>query len=159
MYPHVTLAGCELSASRPCSFTSRKRTSCTHWIGSWVDPRTVLDHMQKWKFMTLPALELQPLSRPASSQLLYRLRYRDSPGFHCSTQLIFTRAHSNKSSQSAVITSRCLVAASNGANPSASVITASRFRWLSPVSLQVPSQTNRLPTAGHHSSVSIMTIT
>jgi hypothetical protein len=32
--------------------------------------------MEKWKFLTLPGLEPRPLSRPARSQSLYRLRYR-----------------------------------------------------------------------------------
>jgi hypothetical protein len=35
--------------------------------------------MEKWKFLTLPGLEPWPLSRPARSQSLYRLRY---PGSH-----------------------------------------------------------------------------
>jgi hypothetical protein len=40
-----------------------------------VDPRTGLDDVEKRKFLTLPALELQPLCRPARRQSLYRLRY------------------------------------------------------------------------------------
>jgi hypothetical protein len=32
-----------------------------------VDPRAGLDDMEKWKFLTLPGLEPQPLSRPAHS--------------------------------------------------------------------------------------------
>jgi hypothetical protein len=43
-----------------------------------VDPRAALDHMEKRKFLTLPGLELKPLSRPARSQSLYRLRYPGS---------------------------------------------------------------------------------
>jgi hypothetical protein len=39
------LVGGERSASRPCRFTSS-----THFIGGWVDPRAVLDDMEKWKF-------------------------------------------------------------------------------------------------------------
>jgi hypothetical protein len=34
--------------------------------------------MKKWKFFTLPGLEPRPLSRPARSQSLYRLRYPGS---------------------------------------------------------------------------------
>jgi hypothetical protein len=34
--------------------------------------------MEKWKFLTLPGLEPRPLSRPARSQSLYRLR---DPGY------------------------------------------------------------------------------
>jgi hypothetical protein len=43
-----------------------------------VDPRAALDDLLKGKFLTLPGLELQPLSRPARSQSLYRLRYPGS---------------------------------------------------------------------------------
>jgi hypothetical protein len=39
-----------------------------------VDPRAGLDDAEKRKFLTLPGLELRPLSRPARSQTLYRLR-------------------------------------------------------------------------------------
>jgi hypothetical protein len=31
-----------------------------------VDPRAGLDDTEKWKFLTLPGLELRPLGRPAS---------------------------------------------------------------------------------------------
>jgi hypothetical protein len=37
-----------------------------------------LDEMEKWKLLTLSELEPRPLSRPARSQSLYRLRYPDS---------------------------------------------------------------------------------
>jgi hypothetical protein len=63
------LAGGEWSASRPGRFTPREKASGTHCIGSWVDPRAGLDDA---------GLELQPLSRPARSQSLYRLRYPGS---------------------------------------------------------------------------------
>jgi hypothetical protein len=43
------------------------------------DARAGLDDMEKWKFLTPPGLELQPLGRSARSQFLYRLRY---PGSH-----------------------------------------------------------------------------
>jgi hypothetical protein len=68
-----TLVGGEWSASRPGRFTSD-----THWIGRWVGPRVGLDDMEKYKFLTLPGLELRPLGRPARSLSLYRLRY---PGY------------------------------------------------------------------------------
>jgi hypothetical protein len=42
-----------------------------------VDPRAGLDNMEKRKFLILPGLEPQPLSRLARSQALYRLRYPD----------------------------------------------------------------------------------
>jgi hypothetical protein len=40
-----------------------------------VNPRVCLHDFEKRKFSTLPGLELRPLSRPARSQSLYRLRY------------------------------------------------------------------------------------
>jgi hypothetical protein len=43
-----------------------------------VDPRAGLDDVEKRKFLTLLGLQLQPLGRPAHSQLLYRLRYPDN---------------------------------------------------------------------------------
>jgi hypothetical protein len=43
-----------------------------------LNPRAGLNDMEKWKFFTLPGLELRSLGRPARSQSLYRLRY---PGF------------------------------------------------------------------------------
>jgi hypothetical protein len=38
-----------------------------------VDPRAGLDDVEKRKFLTLPELELRPLSCPGYSQSLYRL--------------------------------------------------------------------------------------
>jgi hypothetical protein len=61
----------------------RERAPGTHCIGGWVDPRAGLD-MAKWKFLTLPGIEPRPLSRPARSQSLYRLRY---PGSMCSLNI------------------------------------------------------------------------
>jgi hypothetical protein len=78
VYIHIfltsTLAGGEWSASRPCRFTPREITPCTHWIGGWLDPKADLDDMEKRKFLTLPGLELRPPGRPARSQSPYRLR-------------------------------------------------------------------------------------
>jgi hypothetical protein len=45
-----------------------------------VGPRTGLDDMERRKILPLPGLELRPLGRPVSSQLLYRLSY---PGPLC----------------------------------------------------------------------------
>jgi hypothetical protein len=42
-----------------------------------VGARADLDNLEM-KFLTLPGLELRPLSRPARSQSLYRLRYPGS---------------------------------------------------------------------------------
>jgi hypothetical protein len=45
----------------------------THCTGGWVWPRAGLDGTEKWKFLTLPGLEVRTLCRPARSQSLYRL--------------------------------------------------------------------------------------
>jgi hypothetical protein len=41
------LVGSELSASRLGRVNAGERFPGTHWIGSWVGPRTCLDDMQK----------------------------------------------------------------------------------------------------------------
>jgi hypothetical protein len=43
----------------------------------WMDPGKGLYNLEKKKLLTLPGLELRPLSRPARSQSLYRLHYPD----------------------------------------------------------------------------------
>jgi hypothetical protein len=43
-----------------------------------MDPRASLNDLEKRKFLALPGLELRPLSHPARSQSLYRLRYPGS---------------------------------------------------------------------------------
>jgi hypothetical protein len=43
----------EWSASRPGRFKPGERVNGTHWIGSWVGPRTGLDDVEKRKFLTL----------------------------------------------------------------------------------------------------------
>jgi hypothetical protein len=42
-----------------------------------VGPRAGLNDMEELKFLTIPGLELRPLGRPAHSQSLYRLSYRN----------------------------------------------------------------------------------
>jgi hypothetical protein len=61
---------CEWSASR---FNPGERASFTRWIGGWMDPRAGLEDVEKRKLLTLLALELRPVGRPALSQSLYRL--------------------------------------------------------------------------------------
>jgi hypothetical protein len=82
MYRHIfltsALAGGEWSASLPGRFTPGERAPGTLWIECWVNPRAVLDDLEKRKFLILPGLELRPLSRPTRSQSLYRLRYPGS---------------------------------------------------------------------------------
>jgi hypothetical protein len=62
----------------PDSFTPGESAPSNHWIGGWVNLRVGLDDLEKRIFMTLLGLELRPLSRPARSQSLYRLRYPGS---------------------------------------------------------------------------------
>jgi hypothetical protein len=80
-------AGGDWSASRLGRFTPGEKAPGTHWIGGWVGPRAGLDYMEKWKILTPPGLEFRPLSRPASSQSLYRLRYPGSGSISNSFQL------------------------------------------------------------------------
>jgi hypothetical protein len=70
-----TLVGGEWSASRADRFTPWEVSPDIHWKGGWVDPRSCLDDVEKWKFLPPPGLELWPVGRPVRSQSLYRLRY------------------------------------------------------------------------------------
>jgi hypothetical protein len=85
VYIHIffnyALAGGEWSASRLGHFTPKERAPGTRWIGGCVDPKTGLDDVEKRKFLPLQGLKLRPLSRPARSQSLYRLRYPESAKF------------------------------------------------------------------------------
>jgi hypothetical protein len=55
VYIHIfltsELAGGEWSALRPSRFTPEERAPGTHLIGSWVDPRTGLDDVEKRKVL------------------------------------------------------------------------------------------------------------
>jgi hypothetical protein len=79
---HFFDLGGNWSASRPGRFTPGERAPGTNRIGGSVDPRPGLDDVEKRNFLTLPALELRPLSRPARSQSLYRLSYPGSLGLY-----------------------------------------------------------------------------
>jgi hypothetical protein len=72
VYIHIflisALARGEWSASCSCRFTPGEGIPGTHWTGGWVDPRVCLDDLEKRKFLTLPGLELRPISRPARCQ-------------------------------------------------------------------------------------------
>jgi hypothetical protein len=71
------LVGGEWSASRPGRFTSGERETGTHWIGGCVGPRAGLHAAGKILDPTGTRTPV-PLGRPAHSQSLYRLRYRNS---------------------------------------------------------------------------------
>jgi hypothetical protein len=66
----------EWSASR--RFTPRERAPGNLWIGGWVGAGAWLDDVEKRKLLILQGLELRPLSRPARSQSVCRLRYSGS---------------------------------------------------------------------------------
>jgi hypothetical protein len=57
----------------PAALPPEEKPPSTHWIGDWMGSRTCLVDVEKRKFLTIPALELRPLGRPARSQSLYRL--------------------------------------------------------------------------------------
>jgi hypothetical protein len=67
VYIHIfltsALVGGEWSASRPGRFTLGERSPGTHCVG----PRAGLDDVEKWKFLTIPGLELRLLGRQARS--------------------------------------------------------------------------------------------
>jgi hypothetical protein len=64
VYIHVfltlKLVGEGQSASRPGRFTPGERVLGIHWIGGWVGLTAGLEDMEKWKFLTLPELEIDP---------------------------------------------------------------------------------------------------
>jgi hypothetical protein len=76
---NLPLFGGEWSASRPCRFIPGDRAPGTHWIGGWMGPQKWSGLRREEKILELqPGLELQPLGRPARSQLLHRLHCLDS---------------------------------------------------------------------------------
>jgi hypothetical protein len=68
----LALDGGEWSASRSGHFTPRERIPGTHWMGSWVGPRAVLDAVVERK---IPSLRRESNPRTARSPALYRLSY------------------------------------------------------------------------------------
>jgi hypothetical protein len=44
----------------PLPLYPRERAPGTHFIGGWVEPRAGMDDMEKWKYFTLPGLEVPP---------------------------------------------------------------------------------------------------
>jgi hypothetical protein len=57
-----TLDGGEWSASRPGHFPPREMTPGTHWIGSWVCPRTGPDDVEKKKILLYGDSNSDPLA-------------------------------------------------------------------------------------------------
>jgi hypothetical protein len=82
------LDGRERLASRPGRFTSRERASGTHWIGSWVGRRAILDAVVKRK---IPSLRREsnlriPIVQPVEPAL-HRLSYHGSTKSICGNNL------------------------------------------------------------------------
>jgi hypothetical protein len=73
------LVGGGWSASLPGRFTPRERAPDNHSIGDRVGYGTGLDDLERRKILSLIGLELLPLSNPACSKSLYRMRYPSSP--------------------------------------------------------------------------------
>jgi hypothetical protein len=73
VYTHIfltsALVGGEWPASRPGRFNPGARVSGVHRIEGQVGPRAGPDNIEKWKFFTLPGLELWPLGRLATRLL------------------------------------------------------------------------------------------
>jgi hypothetical protein len=63
-----TLDRDEWSVSRPSRFTPRENAVCTHSIGGRVGPRTVLDDVEKRKFLPSQGLEFLSLGRQSIYQ-------------------------------------------------------------------------------------------
>jgi hypothetical protein len=57
---------------------SPNEMECTSWIRRWAFFKAGMNSMKKWIFLTLPGVELLPLSRPDHIQFIYRLSYRGS---------------------------------------------------------------------------------
>jgi hypothetical protein len=68
----------------PLPLYTRGKSPSTHWTGDWLDPSAGLDDEEKWKFLTLPGLEIRSLGRPARRQSLYLL----TPTFNSVTNLV-----------------------------------------------------------------------
>jgi hypothetical protein len=79
IFSTLALVGRSLVSFTPRTlYSPGERALCTHWIGAWVDPKAGLYDAEKRKFLTLPGLELRPLSCPAHGKSLYCLRYPGS---------------------------------------------------------------------------------
>jgi hypothetical protein len=68
-----------LSVSRPGRFTLKEIATGTYWLGGWVEPRTVLNAVEKRKNFAMKGIEPGPSSPNPS---LYLLSYPDSYFFN-----------------------------------------------------------------------------
>jgi hypothetical protein len=71
------LNGCEWSASRLGRFTPKGRAPRTHWIGSWVGPRAILDTVVKRKIPS-PCWDSNPSLTSIECQINNHWVYQDT---------------------------------------------------------------------------------
>jgi hypothetical protein len=62
------LDGAAWSATRPCRFTLRERSPCTHWIGGWVGPRAVLNTVVEKKIPSPESNPRIPIVQPVAQR-------------------------------------------------------------------------------------------
>jgi hypothetical protein len=79
-----------VAASQSACFTPRERAPSTHWIGSWVVPRTSLDDVEKKIFLPYRDPNSDSSVVQPVGSLLYRLPY---PSVH--TKIYGTYVHIN----------------------------------------------------------------
>jgi hypothetical protein len=75
MYTHVisTSALAGGLASNPGRFTAQERALSTFWKKRWMNLTAGLHAVEKRKFLTLPGLELRPLTHRGRNQSLFQL--------------------------------------------------------------------------------------
>jgi hypothetical protein len=80
------LVGDEWSGSLSSLLTAGERTPGTQWVGGWMGLRASLDDVEKKQFLTVPGLELRPLSLPTVAS-----RYSD---YAIPDRILFFFSHS-----------------------------------------------------------------
>jgi hypothetical protein len=73
----------------PAALPPGKEPTGTHWIESWMDPRTGLDDVERRKILPLPGLEIQPVASPYTACAI------PAPKFN----IIYTYTHTNDAKQ------------------------------------------------------------
>jgi hypothetical protein len=59
----MTLVESGLSFSRPGRFTAVERTPGIHCTGGWVEPKTVMEEVERRKFLALSGLQDRPIGQ------------------------------------------------------------------------------------------------
>jgi hypothetical protein len=98
IYLTSAVVGGEWSA--PATLLPGERDPGISWIGTWVDPRTSVENLEKRIFLDLLGLKLQCRSHSACNKLLYQLH---NPGTilqrisNCTIQAPFYKEYLTKS--------------------------------------------------------------